>query len=66
MELTSKVPAFFVSTEKFCNLLGPFWIYLLAIMLHMTAAVLMCLMGVNKRLLFLHPSEVEKNNSRVY
>ncbi|VDK43406.1 unnamed protein product [Anisakis simplex] len=47
--LTAKSPELLVSVKKFESLLGPFWIYLLAIMFHMTAAAMVGIMGVNKR-----------------
>ncbi|VDN02136.1 unnamed protein product [Thelazia callipaeda] len=45
MEFTAKLPAKLVFVKKFSDLLGPFWIYLLAITMHIIAAVFMCLMS---------------------
>uniref|UniRef100_A0A1I7YMC2 G_PROTEIN_RECEP_F1_2 domain-containing protein n=1 Tax=Steinernema glaseri TaxID=37863 RepID=A0A1I7YMC2_9BILA len=49
MRFTATIPAYFFHTDKFERLLGPFWIYLSAIMLHMTAAGTMCVIGINRR-----------------
>ncbi|KAK0405108.1 hypothetical protein QR680_017799 [Steinernema hermaphroditum] len=49
MRLTGAIPTFLFNTEKFEKLLGPFWIYLTAIILHMTAAATMCVIGINRR-----------------
>uniref|UniRef100_A0A9J2PFW8 Uncharacterized protein n=1 Tax=Ascaris lumbricoides TaxID=6252 RepID=A0A9J2PFW8_ASCLU len=49
MTVTAIAPELLVSQKKFESILGPFWIYLLAILFHMTAAGMMCIIGVNKR-----------------
>uniref|UniRef100_A0A915B0R4 Uncharacterized protein n=1 Tax=Parascaris univalens TaxID=6257 RepID=A0A915B0R4_PARUN len=49
MTLTAIAPELLLSQKKFESILGPFWIYLLAILFHMTAAGMMCIIGVNKR-----------------
>ncbi|KAE9547751.1 hypothetical protein FO519_009039 [Halicephalobus sp. NKZ332] len=48
---TASIPGVFIDTDKIEFVLGPFWIYLVAIMLHMTAAATMCLIGVYNRYL---------------
>ncbi|CEF68885.1 Hypothetical protein SRAE_2000353900 [Strongyloides ratti] len=46
---TSSIPGKLVNVDKFEVLLGPFWIYICAISLHMCAAAMMCFNGVNKK-----------------
>uniref|UniRef100_A0A0N5BXJ4 G_PROTEIN_RECEP_F1_2 domain-containing protein n=1 Tax=Strongyloides papillosus TaxID=174720 RepID=A0A0N5BXJ4_STREA len=46
---TSSIPGKLVNVDKFELLLGPFWIYICAISLHMCAAAMMCFNGVNKK-----------------
>uniref|UniRef100_A0A0K0DYE4 Transmembrane protein n=1 Tax=Strongyloides stercoralis TaxID=6248 RepID=A0A0K0DYE4_STRER len=46
---TSLIPGKLVNVDKFEVLLGPFWIYICAISLHMCAAAMMCFNGVNKK-----------------
>uniref|UniRef100_A0A0N5A4R1 MARVEL domain-containing protein n=1 Tax=Parastrongyloides trichosuri TaxID=131310 RepID=A0A0N5A4R1_PARTI len=46
---TSSIPGKLVNVDKFEVLLGPFWIYICAITLHMCAAAMMCFNGVNKK-----------------
>lgn len=40
---------YFVNEQKFESILGPFWVYLTAIIFHMCAAVIMCIIGVYRR-----------------
>lgn len=46
---TASIPGVFINTDRVEYVLGPFWTYLVAIMLHMTAAATMCLIGVYNR-----------------
>uniref|UniRef100_A0A7E4UVR9 Conserved plasma membrane protein n=1 Tax=Panagrellus redivivus TaxID=6233 RepID=A0A7E4UVR9_PANRE len=48
---TANLPGVFVDTDRVEYVLGPFWIYLIAIMLHMAAAATMCSIGVYNRYL---------------
>ncbi|TKR58445.1 hypothetical protein L596_029887 [Steinernema carpocapsae] len=49
MHVTGAIPGYFFHGEKFEAMLGPFWIYLVAIIMHMTAAATMCVIGINRR-----------------
>lgn len=48
---TASIPGIFIDTDRIEYVLGPFWIYLVAIMLHMAAAATMCFIGVYNRYL---------------
>uniref|UniRef100_A0A915CTE1 Uncharacterized protein n=1 Tax=Ditylenchus dipsaci TaxID=166011 RepID=A0A915CTE1_9BILA len=41
--------AYFVDEKRFEAILGPFWIYLTAILFHMCAASIMCIIGIYRR-----------------
>ncbi|KHN85712.1 hypothetical protein Tcan_03681 [Toxocara canis] len=47
--VTAIAPQLLISEKKFESVLGPFWIYLLAILFHMVAAGMMCILSINKR-----------------
>ncbi|CAD5228322.1 unnamed protein product [Bursaphelenchus okinawaensis] len=48
-KFTQSVPSYLVNDKKFEALLGPFWIYLCAILFHMLAASITCIIGINRR-----------------
>uniref|UniRef100_A0A914QN98 Uncharacterized protein n=2 Tax=Panagrolaimus TaxID=55784 RepID=A0A914QN98_9BILA len=48
---TASIPGIFIDTDRVEYVLGPFWIYLIAIGLHMAAAGTMCFIGVYNRYL---------------
>uniref|UniRef100_A0A914DTH4 Uncharacterized protein n=1 Tax=Acrobeloides nanus TaxID=290746 RepID=A0A914DTH4_9BILA len=49
LTLTEKLPKYLVNGDEFEKILGPFWLYICAILLHMTAASTMCILGINRR-----------------
>ncbi|KAI1723126.1 hypothetical protein Ddc_07321 [Ditylenchus destructor] len=46
---SASLPAYFVDEKRFEAVLGPFWIYLTAIVFHMCAAAIMCIIGIHRR-----------------
>lgn len=47
--LTAQLPGYLFNEARLEALLGPFWIYLTAILFHMMAAATMCIIGINRR-----------------
>lgn len=63
LEFTYTLPRHFVNEHKFYAILGPFWMYLGAISLHITVAINMCYLKVfNTYLEYL--TDKERNNVR--
>ncbi|KAI6210787.1 hypothetical protein M3Y96_00365200 [Aphelenchoides besseyi] len=48
-KFTQRLPGYLVDADRFEAVLGPFWIYLCAILFHMLAASITCLIGVNRK-----------------
>jgi uncharacterized membrane protein len=48
-KFTQRLPGYLVDADRFEAILGPFWIYLCAILFHMLAASITCLIGINRK-----------------
>ncbi|KAI6191130.1 hypothetical protein M3Y97_00194600 [Aphelenchoides bicaudatus] len=48
-KFTQQLPGYLVDADRFEAILGPFWIYLCAILFHMLAASITCLIGINRK-----------------
>jgi len=48
-KFTQRLPGYLVDSDRFEAILGPFWIYLCAILFHMLAASITCLIGINRK-----------------
>lgn len=48
-KFTQNLPGYLVDANRFEAILGPFWIYLCAILFHMLAASITCLIGINRK-----------------